>query len=467
MRLALGAACVAACLAGAGALAAPLPSPLTLEVALKLAEEAAHPALLESEAARDEARAAQLQAESLTGARASLSARARAVEPGPSASNKERDDHRVMLRVEKPLYDFGRSEAQEAAAGAGLRAAELRHADARSRRRIEVMTRYFEVLLADLEGARDTEAMATAYVELDRARMRQELGQYSAVRVLESESRYMEVRQRMYASEAKARTTRARLALALNRPDELPSNLAPPHLQALKTAAPDLAGLLAEAQVANPALAAAREESAAAQERVAAARASSRPRLNGEVERAQYSRTLGSNDRWRIGVELEVPLYDGGRDTAAIAQALAAQKRAQARLQAAQLEVAEQVREAWERLRVVQAQRDTAKTLGDYRDQYLDRSRALYELEVKADLGDAMVQTSEARLQTARADFDMALAWARLDALLGKPVYDGSAPPASAAVKLPPKVPSPVALPPAATSPAAAPPPAAPAKATP
>jgi outer membrane protein TolC len=455
MRWRRAAAVLAACLAAAGTQAAPLPSPLTLEAALKLADDAVHPSLLEAEALRDEAQAAQLQAEAFTGARATLSARARAVEPGPDASNKERDDHRLMLRVEKPLYDFGRSEAQTAAADAGLRAAELRHADARARRRIEVMTRYFEVLLADLESARDTEAMATAYVEFDRARMRQELGQYSPVRVLESESRYMEVRQRMYASEARARTTRARLALALSRPDELPAHLAPPKLQALKMAAPDLAGLLAEARNANPVLAAAREEAAAAQERVNAARASSRPRLTGEVERSEYSRTLGANDRWRIGVELEVPLYDGGRDTAAIAQALAAHKRAQARWQAAQLEVAEQVREAWERLRVVQAQRDTAKTLGDYRDQYLDRSRALYELEVKADLGDAMVQTSEARLQAARADFDMALAWARLDALLGKPVYDGSAPPASAAVKPPPKAPAPVP----ATSP--------PAKATP
>jgi hypothetical protein len=47
-------------------------------------------------------------------------------------------------------------------------------------------------------------------------------------------------------------------------------------------------------------------------------------------------------------------------------------------------------------------------------------------MEVKADLGDAMVRLSEAQLAEARHRFATALAWARLAALTnGFPVQDG------------------------------------------
>ncbi|HBH36444.1 MAG TPA: hypothetical protein DDW45_08900 [Gammaproteobacteria bacterium] len=55
----------------------------------------------------------------------------------------------------------------------------------------------------------------------------------------------------------------------------------------------------------------------------------------------------------------------------------------------------------------------------DYRDLYLDRSRTLYELEVKADLGDAMTNQTSARLAQMETDFQLLMSWAVLDALQG------------------------------------------------
>ena len=56
----------------------------------------------------------------------------------------------------------------------------------------------------------------------------------------------------------------------------------------------------------------------------------------------------------------------------------------------------------------------------DYRELYLDRSRALYELEVKTDLGDAMTEITAVMLDTARAEFDWIMTKAELDALAGR-----------------------------------------------
>lgn len=56
----------------------------------------------------------------------------------------------------------------------------------------------------------------------------------------------------------------------------------------------------------------------------------------------------------------------------------------------------------------------------DYRDLYLDRSRTLYELEVKADLGDAMTNQTTARLAQMETDYQLLMSWVVLDALQGK-----------------------------------------------
>jgi len=60
------------------------------------------------------------------------------------------------------------------------------------------------------------------------------------------------------------------------------------------------------------------------------------------------------------------------------------------------------------------------KVLRNYRDLNLDRSRALYEMEVSTDLGDSMVQITEAEYLSAQADYKMAEAWTRLDILTGQ-----------------------------------------------
>jgi hypothetical protein len=56
----------------------------------------------------------------------------------------------------------------------------------------------------------------------------------------------------------------------------------------------------------------------------------------------------------------------------------------------------------------------------DYRDLYLDRSRTLYELEVKADLGDAMTNQTTARLAQMETNYQLLMSWAVLEALQGK-----------------------------------------------
>jgi outer membrane protein TolC len=399
----------------------PWPQPLTLEFVLAQVDET-HPDLELAQAAVAQAQALQLDAQSRYGLNASLVGQLRWVDPPDIAPDQSQGDHRVSLTMRQRLYDFGRTSAQAAAADAALAGSEARYRFALNQYRLAVIAAFFDVLLADLEYARDDEGMATAYVQFDRARQRNRLGQVSDIDLAELETAYQSSRAGRYASDTRRRISRAALASLMNRPTQLPSELATPALAGLGRDIPDVEPWFEAAETNNTLLTALREEVESARRSLAEAEASDNPVLNGEVEISRYAREAGGYDNWRAGVTLDVPLITGGTTKAQTARRRAELRAAQARLEKQRLMVRQAVVEAWGELGDLKAKRDEMASLSAYRDLYLDRSRALYEQEVKTDLGDAMVRTSDARLKAAQTEFQIALTWARIQALLGQTV---------------------------------------------
>lgn len=400
---------------------APWPQPLTLAYALARVDET-HPDLQLARAAVEQAQALQLDAQSRYGLNASLVGQLRWIDPPEIAPDQSRGDHRVSLYLRQRLYDFGRSSAQEAAADALVAGSQARYRFALNQYRLAVMAAFFDVLLADLEYARDNEDMATAYVQYDRAKTRNQLGQVSDIDLAELETAYQSSRARRYASDTRRRTSRAVLANILNRPEQLPAELATPTLPSLGRDIPEVEPWFQTAEANNTLLTALREEVESARRSVAEAAAGDNPVLSGEVELSRYARDAGGYDNWRAGVTLDVPLITGGATKAQTARRRAELQAARARLEKQRLAVRQAVLEAWGELTDLKARREEMVSLAAYRDLYLDRSRALYEMEVKSDLGDAMVRTSDARLKMARTEFQIALTWARIQALLGQTV---------------------------------------------
>ncbi len=398
-----------------------LPEPLTLEYALSLAD-ANQPDLEQALAELDLAQARERSAQSTTDLTVSAQLRGRYVEPSDVSPDRSHDDHGASLLARKRLYDFGRSGGAVEAAAADVLSQQWRLVEARGVRRVDIMARFFDVLLADLRYARDYEAMSIAYVTYDHARDRRKLGQVSDLVVAERHSYYQDLRRRWYETTAEQRASRMRLARALNWSGRLPTELASPNLQTTATSAPDLDALQAQALQTNPAILAARERVAAFAQRVSSARAGYWPTLDAEAEVAKFSRDLSSRDQWRAGIVLDIPLVSGGKVSAEIAQQQAELRRVQAQLAARQQDVKIAVQELHGQLNVLRIQREEAQALHDFRELYLDRSRLQYEQEMRTDLGDAMVRQSEARLRAAETEFAIAMTRARLEALIGQPL---------------------------------------------
>lgn len=398
----------------------PLPEPLTLEYVLSLADDA-HPDVERVHAAMEASRAALMAADASDNLSAHVQGRLRWIEPSDDGRDlgDDHDDHAAQLFVTKRLYDFGRTQAMLAAADAEVREREALLVGARQARRIEMMASFLDVLLADLRYARANEDMAVAFVAVDKLRDRHSLGQVSDIELLAAESDYQTIRGKRQAGSAAQRASRSRLALVLNRPGQLPTDLAEPMLPGNARSLPEVQELETRGLEGKPRIKALRARLEAAQQRVAEARAGNRPVINGELEAAAYSRETRTRDPFRAGVVLEMPIYSGGRLEAEVARRRAEVSEARSELAGQELEVRQVVLDLWLELNTLYVQRQQAAALSDYRDLYLDRSRALYEMEVKTDLGDSMARTTEARLRRAETEYQITLAWARLDAVLG------------------------------------------------
>jgi outer membrane protein TolC len=403
----------------------PLPEPLTLDAALSVADTA-HPELEQfgAELAGAMAERARVRADDYPSV--NLETALRAIEPSHRANNvdPEHNDSWIKLRLSQRLYDFGRSAAEKDAAEAEVLSREWYYLDARQQRRLEIMRRYFDVIVADLEYIRDNEAMGAAYVQFDKARDKQELGIVSDVELFNAESLYERSRQKRLASELRQRSTRALLAISLGRPGELSSTLIRPDFTDIGSRSAELDSLLERALEHNPVLRALRARVKAGRERLRAAQADDNPVVRGELEAARYKRRLGATNPYTAAVVIEMPLYTGGRVDAEIARERARVWEYEAELARHELEIRQAVLDLWLRLEELRSRARELRVLGDFRELNLDRRRALYEMEVEPHLGSAMVLTSDFRLQESRNEFDLVMAWARLDAITGRLLED-------------------------------------------
>ena len=397
----------------------PLPQPLRVESALALID-ADYPSLRRARALRERAER-ELEAEQAA-SDIELEARleARWIDPNDRVPVEGSDDSRAVVNARKLLSDFGHSSNRIAAsqrqADLSLAEEELSHA----RHRLGVLQRYFDVLLADLAFARDNEAMASAFVSLNRARERNDLGQVSDIDLFELEARYQTARGTRLRALQEQRRTRAELGEILNRPGEAPAQVLGPALPLALPELPDIGSLLEAVDRQSPEIAIRRGEVEVSQRRVAAARTQHRPRLSVEAQVGTWAREFGGDrNPAAVGLVLEIPLYQGRRLGAAVGQATAERHKAQADLDLAMTEVRSAVRDLFYEIEALLIQRDEVTARMDYRELYIDRARALYDMEEAADLGDSMVQQSAAAHFNAATEYALALAFERLALMVG------------------------------------------------
>ncbi len=394
--------------------------PLTLDAVLAYAKRP-HPDLDAAQAETDLARASQLLADSQNDLRVTLDASLRT---GRNPLNGGyADDNFATLNARKLIWDGGRSGLTSAAAALETEGRQAQYLDAIGQRRLALMSRFFDVLLTDLQYAVDSELTAVAYVSFDNGKDRLQVGDISSVALAEMAARYQDIRVKREDDLRQARVKRTLLANAMNRPGEMPSELVEPSIEGNDRPLPELNDLQAAMETGNPRIQAQKKRLAAAQKRLEVQRASTRPDLEFEAGTATYSHATATRDNVHFGLNLTWPLRQGRQDDARIAQEQARFQLLQAQCESLRLELRLALRETYEEIDYLRAAaRPAAVVNADYRDLRLERARAEYEMEMKTNLGTSMADIQAARLRRKAVDYQLALAWERLNGLLGRPV---------------------------------------------
>ncbi|MEJ1387044.1 MAG: TolC family protein [Candidatus Sedimenticola sp. (ex Thyasira tokunagai)] len=397
----------------------PLPEPLTLPYALSLADDS-HPELETRRARMEAGDAQQLEITAKTQFQAGLEAKFLAVKPSYLSSNRSINNSSVKLRLSKQLYDAGRNKLELEATSYDRKGREWDYLDARQKRRLDIMTRYFDVLLSDMRYLRDDEVMTVAFLRWNKLRDVTELGRVSDLDLLERESIFnRELRQRTLSRHLQ-QATRSRLAMSINRPESLSAELERPSLPSVDRALGEVDDLVVDVLASNPRLKSLRAGVLAAVARVDSAKAGDGLVIRGEMELAGYNRTTGSSHPLSAGLVMELPLSSGGAVDAAVAKQRALLHEQRALLAQGEMDLRQTALDLWLEISALKVEQQEVEALGAYRELYLDRSRALYEHELKSNLGDAASKTVDYQLRRDEVEFNLVLAWARLDALGGR-----------------------------------------------
>ncbi|MFP5403349.1 MAG: TolC family protein [Gammaproteobacteria bacterium] len=329
-------------------------------------------------------------------------------------------DNSARIVARKPLFDFGRTGQALEAADQDIAARQAELFNVEGLRRIDIMARFFDVLVADQQYVADNEFMTVAFLDWDKARERFELGIGNRPDLLKLEAHYQDWRERRNASAQRMRSAREKLANALYRPGKLPTQLVPPALEGNARPVPEYDSLLAWVMEKNPRVQALQAQVAAADARLASIRAERNPVLDAEVVGGGYSREASTRDDVSVGLVFNIPLYQGGRVDARIARELALKERRSAELEKLKLDLAEAVLATLQEIEWLRSSaRGAAEKQVEYRDWALERARAEYELEMKTNLGTSMAETQAAALRRKQVEYRLALALARLEALSG------------------------------------------------
>jgi outer membrane protein TolC len=397
----------------------PLPEPLTLEAALDTAANPTHFELLAVDQRLEVVKAEMGIEQGNNDFSLDLTGRIREVGLSDEAfEGDESNDSAASLILSKPLYDFGLQDSLENKLELQLKALEYQKRLVIERRRLQIMEKYFAVLNADNNFITENEALAIGFIRYDNALQDQELDLVPEIEVLRLQSAYEVTRQRRSLAAQQQRLTRAILAEAMGYPDQLSSDLEIPVIDTDRGLPADLATLADRALQFSLEAQVVQANTQAAQAGIGIAAATDNPSLGLELEASSYQRESRLRDDWRASLYIEIPLYSSS-PAEKINLAKAHYNQALANQQQLQSHLRLEVLKLWQHIQQLRLELLGKAIEQDYRDKYLDRSRAEYELEFKTDLGDSMVLYSRSNTERLQSLYAFELAYQRLSAMVG------------------------------------------------
>ena len=329
-------------------------------------------------------------------------------------------NYNAGLVIRQSLATFGRLHWNTENARLQALAAQSQTTQRRLDVRLDVQQAYAQALLTREALRIAEERLRADEAQVVTARKRYEGGTSPRFDVMTMESALAQSRLRLVSARSEVDTAQARLATLLGLPPSQPLEIVDLDLSPMT-----LSALPPEVLVArSPRLEVARRALEAGKARVEAARAENRPSLDLQTGYAvRNSTAFQTSDLFNVGVQLRIPLADGGLTRAHVDAALAVVGELESELEGARRALLLDVHEAAQAVEVARARVDAAAVARARADEALRVARVRYAagLSTPVELLDAQATALQAVLEWASARYGSRLAeWRWLHAVGGE-----------------------------------------------
>lgn len=331
------------------------------------------------------------------------------------------DNSYAFIRLEKTLFeqnsDIDIGTARQTIANAKQALAHLQ-----KEKNIDIMRHFFEVILVDMQLETMLERLAISAIRANDVQDDFDINKASEVELLGKQAiTQLDVSKRIRI-EAQQILKRAELANILGiKYEDRPDDLVNPKLKHYFSKVLASLDKLRESAFKNNAeLQIMHQDLSSLKRQISRHKSDYGVVIKGNVRVGEQAYQRDKNGNLRFGINLTMPLGKDNRKQQTIAKLKIQTKQVALDIQQFKQDLSSQILTLWLTLNELKQVQTSLTTELDYRDLYLERARANYEMELKSDLGDALTQFTNTEYKLAKNQFDFVITFEKLALLTGE-----------------------------------------------
>jgi outer membrane protein TolC len=331
------------------------------------------------------------------------------------------DDSYTFIRLEKILFkqnsELGVNTAQQIIVSAKQNLANLQ-----KEKNIDIMHRFFDVILVDMQLETVLERLAISAIRANNVQDDFDINKASEVALLEKQAiTQLDVSKRIKV-EAEQILKRAKLADILginyeNRPDDLTK---PKLKHYFSKPFASLDELRKNAFKNNTTLQIMHRDLSSIKHQINSHKNDYGVVIKGNIRMGEQAYLREKNGKLRLGINLTMPLGNDNTRQQTIAKLGIQATQIELDIKQFKQNLSSQVLTLWLTLNELKQIQKSLTTELDYRDLYLERARAHYEMELESDIGDALTQFTNTEYKLAKNQFDFVITFEKLALLTGE-----------------------------------------------
>lgn len=335
--------------------------------------------------------------------------------------NSGTNNSHAFIKINQVLFDQNTGIEQNTARN-NLESTQFKLKQLKKDKTTQVMRAFFDVILSDMRYETILERLAISAIREGRVRDDFDIEDASEVELLEKQTQtQLDVGKRIEA-ESMQITTRAKLAQLLNIDYEnRPDDLVRPNLKHFfKKELGDFEIWQKKILDSNPDLGELKRELVNLKQQINRERDNKEIVISSNARLGEQAYQRDKNGKWRVGLNFVMPIGQSYNQKRKIAELLLKIKQKKLSIDQLNQSLNQQALSLWLELKKLKQLQKALVVELDYRDLYLERARANYEMEVKSDIGYAMTNLTDSEWKLAKNEFNYVVTLTQLRQLAGE-----------------------------------------------